>query len=224
MTYYIHIIRHKGGFMALTTRQQAILDIVKAHQPISADDIATHLALSKSTLRTDLSFLSHLGILEAKQKIGYVLGEIHSLESLLKGYEEISVRDVMAVPEVIDVKLPVYEAIATIFLANVGSIYVLQDRYLAGVVTRTDLIKSLMGGVDIQHMPVGIIMTRMPNVVWVTPDTSVADAARLIVRHQIDSLPVVTFHKVDGKKQYTVVGRFSKTVITRLFVEAFDLA
>ncbi len=208
--------------MDLTARQQEILGIVNQKQPISADDIAHHLGLSKSTLRPDLSFLSHLGLLEAKQKIGYVMGGGQG-QSPVVSYKEMLVKEVMAVPEVIDIQLPVYEAIATIFLANVGSIYVIKDRFLAGVVSRKDLIKSLIGGSDVRNMPVGIVMTRMPNVVWVTPETTVLDAARLIVSHQIDSLPVVTSQLIDGKLRYTVVGRFSKTVVSRLFVDAFDV-
>lgn len=208
--------------MDLTARQQEILGIVNQRQPISADEIAHHIGLSKSTLRPDLSFLSHLGLLEARQKIGYVMGGGQGRSPVLS-YKEMLIKEVMAVPEVIDIQLPVYEAIATIFLANVGSIYVIKDRFLAGVVSRKDLIKSLIGGSDVRNMPVGIVMTRMPNVVWVTPETTVLDGARLIVSHQIDSLPVVTSQLIEGKLRYTVVGRFSKTVVSRLFVDAFDV-
>lgn len=208
--------------MDLTERQQRLLAIVKENQPISADDIAHHLGLSKSTLRPDLSFLSHMGLLEAKQKIGYVMGSIATGSPVLS-FKDMLVKEVMAVPEVIDIQMPVYEAIATIFLANVGSVYVIKDRFLAGVVSSEDLIKTLIGGSDVRNMPVGIVMTRMPNVVWVTPETSVLDAARLIVSHQIDSMPVVTSQLIQGKLHYTVVGRFSKTVVSRLFVDAFDV-
>ncbi len=208
--------------MGLTPRQLQILEVVRTSGPISGDDIALQLNLSKSTLRSDLSILTHTGYLEAKQKVGYVIGNPLGFESALKGYQQVMVKEVMAVPEVIDINLPIYEAIATIFLANVGSIYVLKDRCLAGVVSRTDLIKALMGGTDVRSMPVGIIMTRMPNVTFVTPETSVVDATKLIVRHQIDSLPVVQQGVEDGKSCYKVVGRFSKTIVSRLFVEATD--
>lgn len=208
--------------MGLTPRQMQIIEVVKEQGPISGDDIALNLNLSKSTLRSDLSILTHTGYLDAKQKVGYVLGSPVGFDGPLKGYQQIMVKDVMAVPEVIDVNLPIYEAIATVFLANVGSIYVLKDKCLAGVVSRTDLIKALMGGSDIRSMPVGIIMTRVPNVTYVTPETSVVDAAKLIVRQQIDSLPVVIPSIEEGKSCFRVVGRFSKTVVTRLFVEATD--
>lgn len=206
--------------MGLTPRQLKILEVVKEHAPISGDDIASQLGLSKSTLRADLSILTHTGYLEAKQKVGYILGSPMGFESALLGYREIQVKDVMAVPEVIDVNLPIYEALATIFLANVGSICVIKEKCLAGIVSRTDLIKALMGGTDIRSMPVGIVMTRVPNVITVNPETAVVDAVRLIVRHQIDSLPVIQTTYEGGKACYRVVGRFSKTVIARLFVEA----
>jgi CBS domain-containing protein len=83
------------------------------------------------------------------------------------------------------------------------------------------MIKAMMGGADISKLPVGIAMTRMPNIIWVTPNTSVISATELIVRHQIDSLPVVEVFKEDDKTIYRVVGRFSKTVVSKLFCETF---
>ena len=68
-------------------------------------------------------------------------------------------------------------------------------------------------------MPIGMIMTRMPNIVTVTPEESAYDAAKKIVDHQVDALPVVEVVVEGDKEQYKVVGRVTKTTITKLFVE-----
>ncbi len=61
-------------------------------------------------------------------------------------------------------------------------------------------------------------MTRMPNIVYVEPKDSVLSAAKKLIDHEIDSLPVVEVIEKD-KNIYRVIGRITKTTITRLFVE-----
>ena len=51
--------------MNLSQRQEKIIEIVKRDQPLSGEKIADHLGISHATLRTDLSFLTMAGILEA---------------------------------------------------------------------------------------------------------------------------------------------------------------
>jgi len=63
-------------------------------------------------------------------------------------------------------------------------------------------------------------MTRMPNVMFTYPEESVWSAARKLISHEFDALPVVRKVKEsDDGEGYQVVGRLSKTNITRLFVE-----
>ena len=70
-------------------------------------------------------------------------------------------------------------------------------------------------------MPVGIIMTRMPNIAYVKDDDSAYDAAAKIILHEVDSVPVVEqVCAENGKTGYKITGKVSKTNITRLF---FDL-
>jgi CBS domain-containing protein len=67
-------------------------------------------------------------------------------------------------------------------------------------------------------IPVVMAMTPLAKMIMVSPDTTVAGAARKVIDNQIDSLPVVKC--VDEKtKDYEVVGRITKTNFTRLFVE-----
>lgn len=82
------------------------------------------------------------------------------------------------------------------------------------------MLKNAIGGIDINKIPIGIIMTRMPNVIIAKPEDSVADVARKIIEHEVDSIPVVEYaNEKDSKDGYKIVGKISKTSITRLFVE-----
>ena len=68
-------------------------------------------------------------------------------------------------------------------------------------------------------MPVGIIMTRMPNIITVFDEDSAYEAAKKIIEHEVDSLPVVEKEIAeDGKEHYKITGKISKTNITKLFV------
>ena len=80
-----------------------------------------------------------------------------------------------------------------------------------------DLLKATIGGLDINKMPIGMVMTRTPNVVTAETDESVILAARKIIEHEVDSIPVI---ETDKERNITkVVGRISKTNITKLFLE-----
>ncbi|NMA14978.1 MAG: CBS domain-containing protein, partial [Clostridia bacterium] len=74
---------------------------------------------------------------------------------------------------------------------------------------------------DIYKMPVKMIMTRMPNIITTSLEESVVDAARKITEHQVDSLPVIrpVNEERPDKGQPEVVGRITKTNITKLFLE-----
>ena len=61
-------------------------------------------------------------------------------------------------------------------------------------------------------------MTRMPNIITVTLE-SAYDAARKIVDHQVDALPVVKVIVEDNHEKHKIVGKVTKTTITKLFVE-----
>ena len=99
----------------------------------------------------------------------------------------------------------------------------LKRRKSSGLVSRKDLLKISIGNADIHKIPVGIIMTRMPNIVTVTPEESAYDAARKIVDHQVDALPVVRIVENESPVKYKVVGKVTKTTITKLFVELEEL-
>lgn len=202
-------------------RQKKIIEIVKKSQPITGEHIAGKLDLTRATLRTDLALLTMTGVLEARPKVGYFYSG-KSLFSFIGNYmKKIKVDDVKSLPVIASEETTVYNAIVTLFLEDVGTIFIQnQGNYLSGVVSRKDFLKTAIGNQDIHKMPVGIIMTRMPNVAFVYADDSIYDAAVKIIDHEIDSLPVVE-KELDrnNKAQYKIIGKISKTNITKKFVQ-----
>ncbi len=205
----------------LNERQERIIDIVKNNQPITGEAIAGELNLTRSTIRPDLSILTMSGILDARPRVGYFFTGKTGSDIVSDKIGSILVEDVKSVPVVLDESISIYDAIVFMFLENVGSIYITDNGILSGVISRKDIIRTAMGGTDLHKVPVGVIMTRMPNIIFVKPKDNLLSAAKKLIVHEIDSLPVV--EEVDEKsKEYKVIGRITKTNITRLFVELGD--
>ncbi|CCO09110.1 helix-turn-helix transcriptional regulator [Desulfotomaculum varum] len=206
--------------MELSKRQETIIEIVKKHGPITGEQIAEKLNLTRATLRPDLSILTMAGLLEARPRVGYFYSGKATDRVLADKITRIKVGDVKSVPIVVPEDCSVYDAVVTMFIEDVGTLYVVrQGGLLEGVVSRKDLLKTTLGGHDIHKLPVGVIMTRMPNVHMTFENDSVWLAAHKLLTHEVDSLPVVRAVPGSKHKDYEVIGRFSKTNVTRLFVE-----
>jgi CBS domain-containing protein len=73
---------------------------------------------------------------------------------------------------------------------DVGSVPVLEDDRLAGIVTDRDItVRAVAKGKDPRGMPVREITTR--DVVTVGPDDDLADALKLMASYQVRRIPVV---------------------------------
>ncbi len=207
----------------LTSRQSTILDIVKTHGPITGNDIAEKLQLSRAALRPDLAILTRSGLLGARPKVGYYCTGKDPTDLIAGVLGNIRVEDIQSRPIVVRETFSVYDTIVTMFIEDVGTVFVVSEGgYLDGVVSRKDLLKATMGNKNINEMPVGIVMTRMPNIIMTSPQESVLRASKKLISHEVDSLPVVEAVQEENQEKYTVVGRFSKTNITRLFVQLVD--
>ena len=55
----------------LNKRQDTILQIVKENGPITGEQIAERLNLTRATLRPDLAILTMAGFLDARPRVGY---------------------------------------------------------------------------------------------------------------------------------------------------------
>ena len=207
--------------MEWTERQQRIVEIVKASGPITGEKIAAKLDLTRATLRPDLTILTMSGVLEARPRVGYSYREDLGPSPIMERMLQLRVCAYKSMPVTILESASIYEATVTMFTQNVGSLTVVgTDRILLGMISRKDIMKASIGKVDLQQVPVGVIMTRMPNIFMTTLDEPVYSAAKKLVQHQVDSLPVVEgFVDENGFECYEVVGRFTKTNVTKLFVE-----
>ena len=202
--------------MKFSDRQTEIIEIVKEKGPITGNDIAEILGLSRATIRSDLSVLTMINILGARPKFGYFYTGKSIFSQLSQDLKSLRLKDYMSLPFSCDQKTSVYDVVVDLFMEDLSSMFITEDGYLAGIVSRKDLIRFMIGDADIKKTPVSVIMTRMPNIFYVD---SVYKAANLIVTKGIDSLPVV---KVKNEKDLEVVGRFTKTNVTRLFVDVCD--
>lgn len=191
--------------MELTERQRKILVMLKEKSLLSGDEIAQNLNVTKSALRTDFSILTGLKLITAKQNKGYIYNEY-----IIK-----RVRDYMSPQNSINVKTSVYDAIIHLFNFDLGTLIVVENEKLVGIISRKDLLKAALNGKNIEKIPVSMIMTRMPNIVHCFEDDNIMEAIEKLIKHEIDSLPVL--RKEKGK--LSLVGRFTKTNVTKLFYQ-----
>ena len=191
--------------MDLTERQKKILIMLKEKSSLSGDEIAQNLNVTKSALRTDFSILTGLKLITAKQNKGYIYNECTVKK----------VRDYMSPQNSINVKTSVYDAIIHLFNFDLGTLIVVENEKLVGIISRKDLLKAALNRKNIEKIPVSIIMTRMPNIVHCFEDDNIMEAIEKLIKHEIDSLPVL--RKEKGK--LSLVGRFTKTNVTKLFYQ-----
>lgn len=196
------------------------MQIVREQGPIIADDIADLLGVARSTLRSDFAFLTKSGYLGARPRVGYYYTGAEIYSRVVTAVRKLVVKDWQAVSVVIPEEATVYEAIVNLFLNDVGTLYIVSEGgILEGVVSRKDLLKIVLGQADIQKIPINIIMTRMPNVVTISPEESLWSAAKKMVEHEVDSLPVVRPLSYKEREGLEVIGRVTKTTITAAFVD-----
>lgn len=202
----------------LNKRQEKILSIVKDRGPITGEQIAEKLELTRATLRPDLAILTMAGYLDARPRVGYFYTGKTGSQLLTEKVKKIKVGEYSSMPVVIQESATVYEAIVTMFLEDVGTLYISnKNGQLAGVVSRKDLLRASMGKQDMNTIPINIIMTRMPNITYCFKEDYLLEVAHKLIDKQIDGLPVVK--QAEDGQGLEVVGRVTKTNITKAFVE-----
>lgn len=208
---YIKVVRT----IELTKRQEHILQIVKENGPITGENIAEQLNLTRATLRPDLAILTMAGYLDARPRVGYFYTGKSGAQLLTENLQKLYVKDYQSIPVVVKENISVYDAICTMFLEDVGTLFVVdQNSVLVGVLSRKDLLRASIGKQELTAIPVNIIMTRMPNITMCERDDLLIDIAKKLIEKQIDALPVVR----STDRGFEVVGRITKTNIAKAFV------
>ncbi len=122
--------------------------------------------------------------------------------------EDICVEDVM-IREVASSSLPGSrdEVLEILKTKHISGVPIVKNGELLGIVTRTDLLKNP------EEEQIALIMTRNP--ITISPDKSIAEAARLILKNNIRRLPVVENSKLSGILTIAdIVGAIGKMNIT----------
>lgn len=203
----------------LNKRQELILQIVKDNGPITGEQIAERLSLTRATLRPDLAILTMAGFLDARPRVGYFYTGKTGSQLFTERLQKLHVKDFQSIPVVVNESASVYDAIVTMFLEDVGTLFVVdKESHLIGVLSRKDLLRASMGKQDLESIPVNIIMTRMPNITTCTPEDLLIDVANTLINKQIDALPVIVEITKGELVKHEVVGRVTKTSITKAFV------
>lgn len=205
--------------MELSDRQERIIEIVKPNGPITGEKIAEQLGLTRATLRPDLAILTMAGFLDARPRVGYFYTGKTGSELLTENIKKMKVREYQQVPVAVREDASVYDAITTIFLEDVGTLFVVDNNScLTGVLSRKDLLRASIGQQNLTKVPVHIIMTRMPNITVCRRDDLLIEVAHKLINKQIDGIPVVK----DTDKGMEVIGRITKTTMTKALVELIE--
>lgn len=179
------------------------------------------MSLTRAALRPDLAILTMAGNLDARPRVGYFFNSNYSGKLQKEKILHQKVSDYKAHPIVVEKSTSVYDAIVQLFLEDVGTLYAVDENgHLAGVISRKDLLRTAIGNRNLNELPVSVIMTRMPNVITISPDDSLLEAAKKMIQNHIDSLPVVK--ETEMNHTYLLVGRITKTTITRAYVETME--
>ena len=200
--------------MNLSDRQKKIIEIVKEYQPVSGENISELLDVSRATLRSDLSFLTMAEILQATPKVGYTYSGAN-LESLFF-YRTFStkVEEIMMTPIMIPSDTSIREAITSLFMYDIGSLYVIdEEKLLVGTLSRKDLLRASLNS-DIDKTPGAVCMTRVPHIKTCVEENTILEAASILQDFEVDSLPVV-----ESTNNRKVIGKITKTRILNFITQ-----
>ena len=109
----------------------------------------------------------------------------------------IQLRDIMTAEVLtISAERPVAEVTSMMVKIRVGSAVVMQGSWLAGILTERDVLRAAASGSDLTKSPVSEWMTRNP--ITATPDTTLEEAAEVMLSNGFRHLPVVEGRELQG--------------------------
>jgi CBS domain-containing protein len=91
---------------------------------------------------------------------------------------------------------PMAEAAAQMVRERVGSALVMQGSFLVGILTERDILKAAASGTDLTTVQVSAWMTKDPQSAG--PDTTLEDAAQIMLLNGFRHLPILEGRQVRG--------------------------
>jgi CBS domain-containing protein len=91
---------------------------------------------------------------------------------------------------------PMADAAAEMVRERVGSALVMQGPFLAGILTERDVLRAAASGTDLTAVQVSAWMTRDPQSAG--PDTTLEDAAQMMLLNGFRHLPIMEGREVRG--------------------------
>ena len=79
---------------------------------------------------------------------------------------------------------------------NMGSLVIMEDEKIVGIVTSTDILKAIGEGKDPDKVTIGEIATK--NVITIQADDPLEKAVDIMVKYKIKKLPVMMNEKLVG--------------------------
>ncbi len=128
-------------------------------------------------------------------------------------------RDIMVTdPVTVNPDATVYQIAKVMAEKNIGSVIVVENERVVGIVTEEDLIRRVLAeGRDPNRTRAGDIMSR--PVVHVSPDTEVKEVALLMARLGIGHIPVIEGNRLVGIiAEYDII-RLTPDLIELLYVK-----
>ena len=111
----------RGYRVKLSKRQEQIAQIVREEGPVTGSAIAEHLEVTRSALRSDLSVLTMLGVLDARPNVGYYYVGLSKETQTAERLKSFLVSDVLSQAVVVNGDTSLYDTIVTIFTEDVGT-------------------------------------------------------------------------------------------------------
>jgi CBS domain-containing protein len=132
------------------------------------------------------------------------------------------VSDVMSGrPRAVTPQTPLTEVAELMESEDVGSIPVVEEDRLVGIVTDRDIvIRAIAKGKDPKGMPVSAISSR--ELVTVHPDDDLSDALELMARHQVRRVAVTADERLVGVVSQADVAREAKEKDTGEVVQSIS--
>ncbi|UTR10616.1 CBS domain-containing protein [Evansella sp. LMS18] len=204
----------------LTERQERILSFLTTDQPVTGEQLAEKLSVTRATLRPDLAVLSMSGLMEGKPRVGYVLNSKNKKKASL--FEAQLVKDFKGRPVAVPETSSLYDAVVQLCLERTSCLYVVNsDGGLTGALSKKDLLMASINNTNLESLPVSVVMARMPNLVVTEDQETLLEAAKKLVEHEIDSLPVIA---VKSEKPFfaELTGSITKTTIAKAYYELME--